>query len=351
MNIPRWMQAISRDQDGIILPLVLVFLAVGLLLLAPTLGHGYSAIAGTSVTESRAEELHAADSGIEEAIYWITRHQPGKYEWNEDEGRWERTNPYLLNSKIVDVTITPEPGDDEHLYRIVSRAEDPDSEGSSTVLALVFAVPFAEYIEGDENINSSHSGDLVVDGNLTVSQGQTTIDGNVTVHGNLEMGQSTSIQGSVTSTGDVTLGQVAHIEGDALCVGGDLHLGQGAELVAEVHMLNEEGSTIYIGQGNHDAITGDIFSEGDLTVHISQNAYIIGNIYSKGTVHLQFDGPQASMSGIVYHCETPYATAGHRNASFPSSQYCPACDCVIEPEFDCDLLSPNQAQILEWEIT
>ncbi len=62
---------IVRSQRGIILPLVLVFLALGMLLLTPALGHGYSALAGTSIVESKAEEVHAADSGIEEGLYWL----------------------------------------------------------------------------------------------------------------------------------------------------------------------------------------------------------------------------------------------------------------------------------------
>ena len=54
-------------EEGLILPLLLVLLAIGGLLIAPTLGHGYTSLASSSITEDRAQELHAI-SEISRAI-------------------------------------------------------------------------------------------------------------------------------------------------------------------------------------------------------------------------------------------------------------------------------------------
>jgi hypothetical protein len=54
-------------ERGAILPLVLVFLALGLLLLTPALNLGFTSLVSTTTTEAKALELHAADAGVEDA--------------------------------------------------------------------------------------------------------------------------------------------------------------------------------------------------------------------------------------------------------------------------------------------
>ena len=107
-----WARRCITGEDGIILPLLLVLLALGLLICAPTLGHGFTSLQGHRMTESRAEEMYAADSGVEEGLYWLTRGQPGtEYVWNEVEGEWTRSNFYEMNGMHVNVTIVPLTGE------------------------------------------------------------------------------------------------------------------------------------------------------------------------------------------------------------------------------------------------
>ncbi|MBN1152608.1 MAG: hypothetical protein JXA58_05290, partial [Dehalococcoidia bacterium] len=158
----------TQAEGGFILPIVLALFAIGMLAIAPTLGHGYTNLLANAATEVKAEQLHAADSGVEEGLYWLTRSraQDGLYvadDW--DTGPWVRSTPYLMNGMNVYVTIAAYlPDQEENLFLITSRAEDP-AGGNSTVLALVFAVPFVQIIEGPWSISDDYAGDVAVDGN------------------------------------------------------------------------------------------------------------------------------------------------------------------------------------------
>ena len=353
MNSHHSWRTVYLGQDGIVLPLVLVFLALGLLLITPTLGHGYSALAGTTVMENRAEELHAADSGIEEAIYWITRHQPGdEYEWNATNERWERRNPYSLNSKLVHVTIKPETAEGEHLYRIVSRAEDPNGSGS-TVLAFVFAMPFAEILDGDQSIGNQDpvpTNDIVVNGALNVNQ-YATIPINVYLTGDLTLENNSTMTGTITAEGDVTLAQNATITTSQICVGGDLTLGNNSKLNADVVLTNPDGASLRLTQAGAQ-ITGDVFAYGDLSIFIANNASIVGNLYCWGDVHLRLDGPNSSISGTIYRCEgNAFTYQKHQQATLPNAVACEdECQCLLTPSEDCPNFPTNEAQIWDWEI-
>jgi len=376
-----------HDQAGIILPLVLVFLALGLLLITPTLGHGYSALAGSSIVENKAGEIHAADSGVEEGLYWLIngKKQDNSYvladgatDWFE--GPWVRGAPYVLNDKNVTVNITRTVGTDEYLYCVVARAEDASGEGS-TVCAQVNAVPFVEfdYYDGNQHITSNLEGNILIDGNLTMGTGTTTITGDVVVTGSLDVGQGATIIGDVYSTGDATLGQSSIINCSVLCTEGDLILENSSEIVppinvtAEIHFLNPVGSTMTLA--NQADITGNIFSWGDLTITMNnpQNTItgsiladgnltidmsdtnakgtINGNLYATGLITVKMGSKQSAVIGTAYS-PSAYVKIGAPDAGWPEQYICDVtgpCTNWPTPQHDCP--GPSRPEILSWEVT
>ena len=377
---------LTQAEGGFILPIVLALFAIGMLAIAPTLGHGYTSLLANTTTESKAEELHAADSGVEEGLHWLTRSraQDGLYVAdNWATGPWVRSVPYVLNGKNVYVTIeTYLPEQEENLFLITSRAEEPEG-GGSTVLALVYAVPFVQIIEGPWSISDDYAGDVAVDGNLIIETGNTTVNGTVTVTGNLELGQGAEIVGDVSADGSVTLGQSAIIQCNILCTGGDLTLGQSGDIVpqstdveAEIHFLNSNHSLLSFANtatvtGNifaagdltiqmfnpQNSITGDIVVDGNLTIDLSASnskGSITGNLYATGDITILLS-KDADIYGEVHYVEGRYFPSGSDNATWPAPDQYVDVDALRsvmpQPQLDCPLFPSNDAEIQIWEIS
>ncbi|NLE94728.1 MAG: hypothetical protein GX600_03440, partial [Dehalococcoidia bacterium] len=90
-----------RGEAGFILPIVLVLFAIGVLLIGPTLGHSYTSLRASGVTESKAVELHAADAGVEDAMQWLLQGPDEPARYSEAGIR----DTLLLNGTSVGVTI------------------------------------------------------------------------------------------------------------------------------------------------------------------------------------------------------------------------------------------------------
>ena len=183
---------LKRNQAGMILPLVLVFLALGLLLLTPTLGLGVTSLGGTAVTETKAMELHAADAGVEDAMHSLL-------------GGQDATDlDFMLNNTAVSVVIR-----DESPYKhIESTAESPS--GSKTIVDAYVEVK----TQGSGELLPSPFDHAVVtlNGNLSLED-NSKIAGPVWANGNIDLEPNSKISGDATATGTVTPHDKSHVTG------------------------------------------------------------------------------------------------------------------------------------------
>lgn len=208
----RMHQAAER---GAILPLVLVFLALGLLLLTPTLGLGVASLAGTSATETKAKELYAADAGVEDALHWLLHGDPDDQRYVEAAaGVWQRSNMLSVNDAGVAVSFR-EVGDD---ILVTSVASTPAS--ATTVDALIEV----ERAQGGGNVFENAL--TTLGGNVTMSGGaKITSDppsdkaGDVYAAGFLNLSPSAYIEGTVYADSGITMGWSTAIDGDAYTPG------------------------------------------------------------------------------------------------------------------------------------
>ncbi len=192
--------SVLQDQRGIILPLILVFLALGLLLIVPTLGQGYSALAGTGVTEAKAKELHAADAGIEAGIFNLL--------YEDGAGLHGRIED--VNDCEVDVTIT-DTGELEsglpvyHIQSIAKLRED----SSTTINAYVYfamvsihdafdTLPEAYIEDGKIAGNKTIDGEYVLYEDIDAVEGTVLLDGTLVFYGYVE-----KFSGNAESSGTV----------------------------------------------------------------------------------------------------------------------------------------------------
>ena len=140
------------------------------------------------------------------------------------------------------------------------------------------------YVNGNEINPSQNTGDVVINGDLTISSG-------------------TSITGNVIVTGDATL------SGDAknitrLTVLGNVYISSGSRVDGDIYT----NGTLTIDGGNN--IYGNIYAKGN--VSIKSGGYVHGNVYTKGNFNIDGSG---TVDGNVYAMTDSYIKGGTINGS------------------------------------
>jgi adhesin HecA-like repeat protein len=253
-----------NSQKGQALPLALLALAIGMLTIAPFLGHVSSSLIGSRIYEQAISEQYSADAGVEYAIWNL---QSGESE--VPEGEELELPQFTLNSKTVNVTIENQ---GEQIYKITSIATSDD--GSSSTIESYVSITVGLFDGGFTTFpggltldqGEEYTGSVYAEGDVQLNQ-DATITGGVYAEGDIQLHQNVTINGNVYAEGDVQLDQGAVINGD-VCAGGYVHLDQGA------------------------VINGNVYAVGD--VQLSQDATINGNVYAGGDVQL---GQGATITG------------------------------------------------------
>lgn len=303
-----------RGQSGqSALFMVLVLLVVAALVVGPLLGLMGTGLKAGQMHESSVQQLYAADSGVEDAIYWLLhgKDTEGYWTWDEAAGFGERDPypdyPYKINDMSVDVTVERMDDVGANIYKVTSTATSVD--GSSTVLSTVWAVPESlggfdsldphetwdgnVYIEGDDTLkNHCHIvGDVVVTGDLTLNA-WTGITGNIGVEGDFTLNAQTNVTGNLCSSGNITIKAQAVLNGDIL--------------------LSVNGSQTIELQGN--AEVGDIYVTSNVTSNVTGNNTVtislkhndtVGNIYVTESVQLIQDFHQGATYEDIYDGNPP----------------------------------------------
>ena len=248
-----------NSQKGQALPLALLALAIGMLTIAPFLGHVSSSLIGSRIYEQAISEQYSADAGVEYAIWHL---QSGESE--VPEGEELELPQFTLNSKTVNVTIENQ---GEQIYKITSIATSDDGS-SSTIESYVLIT-----------VGLFDGGFTTFPGGLTLDQGE-EYTGSVYAEGDVQLNQDATITGGVYAEGDIQLHQNATINGNVYAEG-DVHLDEGAVINGDVCA----GGHVQLDQGA--VINGNVYAVGD--VQLSQDATINGNVYAEGDVQLHQD--------------------------------------------------------------
>lgn len=101
-----------RAEKGQALLLVMIFMLVGGLIIAPLLGFMSTGLITSQVFEKKADELYAADAGVEDALWQIRFDQlttvltsPSAYDIYDYTTIWDYALSEQINDKGVDITI------------------------------------------------------------------------------------------------------------------------------------------------------------------------------------------------------------------------------------------------------
>ena len=237
------LKKIIKGQKGQALPIVLILLLIGGLLIVPTLNYASTSLKGHEMAETNTMELYAADSGIEDALYWLIKGKEtgGAWTWNEGEGSRKQ---YYLNGRSVNVTVKLLEEMGANIYKITSKATSVD--GHTTVLSTVWAVQVHEgdiYIDGGPN-----EGNLYVDGDITLEDGAIHEEGDVCASGDITLGEGAKIEtGNVFAGGNVTLEDGAKIETGNLCTTGEMLLVEDyAKIEGDIKIMADNSEVLLV---------------------------------------------------------------------------------------------------------
>ncbi|TEU03464.1 MAG: hypothetical protein E3J24_03730 [Dehalococcoidia bacterium] len=248
------MNNMAKNKKGYVLTMALVIMTVGAISIVALLNHLNTSLLLSSKSEERAITYYAADSGIEDAFFWL---QQGKEltGWNEtEEQQWER-EPYVIYDRTVAVSVVEDTGN--QTYKITSTATT-DGGTSTTIESYVLEQMFDLSPFGDNAITSS--------GDITIQPGSVVVG---------EVLYTDSISGEENITGNVT--QVDEI---------DWWPSAGEYIV---YFLSEvDQSDPYPDpsiDANYISIIGPLYRQGDLAIYSSQIGKTLtlnGTIYVTG---------------------------------------------------------------------
>jgi predicted acyltransferase (DUF342 family) len=258
-----------KKEEGMVLPLALIVLAVGALASAPFLGLVGSSFTSSEVLHERAVQQFSADAGVEYGIWQV---RSGTVD--VPPGGQVTLPGFTINDQPVDVTVTDL---GSRHYNVTSVASGEASSTTVSADAAIDALPAGfSLIPGDATFNA---GD-VVDDNLYI-EGAASISGGAVMNGDIYA------EGDISFTGgsNVVFGDVA--------TGGDLFIAGGSQ------------------------INGDVCVEGNLTMSsdatVAGNARVVGNITMSGQARIwqnAYLGGTVSLDGgaaILGSYPLPYA--------------------------------------------
>jgi len=172
---------LARDEKGAALVLVLVLLLMGGLIIAPLLAHMGTGLITGEVYERRADELYAADAGVEDAI-WKIQHGQVSLCPSDPPQSYTITD---VNGKKVEYTIEYlDVG--EGTYKITSIAVTDDGSGT----AAISGTQIEAYITTDI-VSGNYSG--IMDHIITIAEDLTDKQIADLVNDEIEIGPGSNI--------------------------------------------------------------------------------------------------------------------------------------------------------------
>lgn len=93
----KWLARLIREQAGQSLPVVLAMLALGSLIMVPSLNHVATNLNSSEASEMKTKGLYAAEAGVEDALWKLLHDKPASFPHS-----YQLTN---INGMTVDVVI------------------------------------------------------------------------------------------------------------------------------------------------------------------------------------------------------------------------------------------------------
>jgi hypothetical protein len=287
-----------RDQKGAALTLVLVLLVVGGLILTPLLGLMSTGLISGQLYERKADELYAADAGVEDAIWRIQSNNLTFV--SNSSGPWD----LIVNGKNVEVVVYRKDWDstcgENITYQVLSTAVTDDGGGTAAIggSTTIDAHLSVSYLDLSALLDNAIISDDTID-----IQPNNYIGGDVWLphEEDLETSPGVTINGTVKDSEDMVIAWPT------------------AEQLSSYYMEDVEGApdpgpSIDVGYTN---TTGPCFRQGSLTV---DNTGDPATLTLEGTVYVTGDAAFAQAGFRDYTINLNEQTVfAEGNIGFPSN--------------------------------
>lgn len=181
------MSKMTGRKKGNILTLVLLIMIVGAIILGLLFQYLGASLVLAIKSEERAITYYAADSGIEDAFYWLQQNKESEvlWAWNEGEQLWIR-DAYDIGDRTVDVNVE-DTGND--IYKVTSTAITDEGKGT-TIESYVLTATWNLSPLGGGAITSNNTvrlqNNTLVNGNISVPDGDAwRVDNKGTINGTI----------------------------------------------------------------------------------------------------------------------------------------------------------------------
>jgi len=276
------------------LAIVLMLLMLGAIILTPLLVFMSTGLKAGGVYESKLQEFYSADSGVEDALYWL----PSLRQNEGTDGpytSWVRNEDYRINNREVGVTIGNQSGGS---YLITSTATSDDG-GNTTVECYVLNI--GGFLNLFDNAITSN-------GNVTI-QPNNNIIGNVTANGTVE-NKGGYINGTVSENATINWPSEEQLSAwywddvkDLTPYSEDYIDIATAPIIGPLYRdgtldISNSGSA-----GKNATLNGTVYVTGDLNIATTENNFILDlnnqTIYCEGNIVVGPHKPIIVGSGCI----------------------------------------------------
>ena len=258
------MDNMAKNKKGYMLPLALVIMTVGAIIIVALLNHLNTSLLLASKSEERAITYYAADSGFEDAFFFLQQGK-GLENWTETGAQqWER-DVYEINDRTVAVSIVEDTGN--QTYKITSTATT-DSGSSTIIESYVFEQTFDLSPFGDNAITTN--------GDITIQPGSVIV-GDVLYTGTLDCPEGLPCEETINGA----VNQTAEIE----------YWPESWE-TAQYFLSQVDDSDPYPNSSidaNSISNIGPLYRQGDLDIYSSQDGKTLtlnGTVYVTGDLNI-----------------------------------------------------------------
>lgn len=207
--LSRKLKRLGRREEGNILILALVMLAVGSLIIVPLMSFMATSLNIARSVEQDTQNTYAADAGIENGIAYLTKIEKP----NIDDGNPEIVLPSITQTDgtIITVILNAVP-DQSNRFKITSVSTSPEGELRAITSFVEINSAGGVFdnaivaLDGDVTLKGSSKvvGDVFVSGGGLNLSGSSMIDGDVYSDEIINMAWSTRITGSATTPENIS---------------------------------------------------------------------------------------------------------------------------------------------------
>ena len=257
--------------------MALILLALGALLMVPTLALASTNLKYHQVVEKNTLETYAADSGVQYALCRLA---------NNSEAFGPEPLSAEVNGRVVNVTLEHYA---DNVYKITSIAMT-DSVSSTTTQSYV-SVTAGLFDYGMLAID----GDINVSGNAEVTSPPDLFEGDIYANGGINLSGNAAVNGDAIATGQITLSDNAYIYGEQI-----EYLSSPpvfAEIDTSIYLYAANQGTLIEGDldisldGYYDLgpahITGSLTTSGDAIVRLNGTVWVDGTIIMSGNSSIE----------------------------------------------------------------